>query len=221
GLYIDSAGYLCNADFYRYRYFQGLKNLKLGNITLASDILNKLLSEEDLSYSDYAVIASTLSDIYIQQNNTQRAIYLLAKAAIADIKASTKEAAAMVNLAQILYQKNDVKNAYTFINAAMDDANFYGARQRKVQVSALLKVISGVKVNSVEEQRRVLTRFVLALAVLSLTIIAFAIIIYRQLIKLRKADRVITKANESLKQTIVKLNEADKIKEEYIGYYFN
>ncbi len=221
GLYIDSAGYLCNADFYRYRYFQGLKNLKLGNITLASDILNKLLSEEDLSYSDYAVIASTLSDIYIQQNNTQRAIYLLAKAATADIKASTKEAAAMVNLAQILYQKNDVKNAYTFINAAMDDANFYGARQRKVQVSALLKVISGVKVNSVEEQRRVLTRFVLALAVLSLTIIAFAIIIYRQLIKLRKADRVITKANESLKQTIVKLNEADKIKEEYIGYYFN
>src|SRR5690606_16034845 len=121
----------------------------------------------------------------------------------------------------ILYQNSDVKNAYTFINAAMDDANFYGARQRKVQVSALLKVISGVKVNSVEEQRRVLTRFVLALAVLSLTFIAFAIIIYRQLIKLRKADRVITKANESLKQTIVKLNEADKIKEEYIGYYFN
>src|SRR3954470_24133511 len=49
----------------------------------------------------------------------------------------------------------------------------------------------------------------------------FGVIIFRQLRKLKLAESKITEANNNLQQTNQQLREANKIKEEYIGYYFN
>jgi hypothetical protein len=220
-IYIDSAIALAAPGSYEQTYDQGLKYLKLGNRERAAVLLKKLMNAYPLSNHELAVTASTLSDIYIQNGDNEEAIDLLIMAAIADIKSSTKEAAAMLNLAQLLHRKGDIKNAYMFINEAMNDASYYGARQRKVQVSAILMVIAAEKVNSVEEQRRVLFIYASSLTLLATLVILFAFIISRQLKKLKKADKVIVQTNHSLEETIRKLNEADKIKEEYIGYYFN
>lgn len=220
-IYIDSAIALAAPGSYEQIYDQGLKYLKLGDRERAAVLLKKLMNAYPLSNHELAVTASTLSDIYIQNGDNEEAIDLLIMAAIADIKSSTKEAAAMLNLAQLLHRKGDIKNAYMFINEAMNDASYYGARQRKVQVSAILMVIAAEKVNSVEEQRRVLFIYASLLTLLATLVILFAFIISRQLKKLKKADKVIVQTNHSLEETIRKLNEADKIKEEYIGYYFN
>ncbi|TDO24005.1 DUF6377 domain-containing protein [Pedobacter duraquae] len=220
-LYIDSALSLSNPSAYEYQYYLGLKDLKMGKNDQAEKRLMKLLNSHTISNHQMAVTTSTLSDIYIQNNNIDEAIRLLFTAAEADIKSSTKEAAAMLNLAQLLHKKGDIKNAFVFINEAMRDATYYGARQRKLQVSAILMVIAGEKVNSVEEQRRILFIYAALLTLLAAMVILFAFIISRQLKKLRKADKIIVQTNTSLQETINKLNEAEKIKEEYIGYYFN
>jgi hypothetical protein len=127
----------------------------------------------------------------------------------------------MLNLAQLLNRQGDPRNAYVYIKQAMDDAMYYGARQRKLQVSAILPIIASDRINSVEGQRRVLFLYATALTALALIVVVFAVIIYKQLQKLRKADRIILEANHNLQESLDKLNEADKIKEEYIGYYFN
>lgn len=220
-VYIDSAIAHSDTTSYDYTYNQGLKYLKLGDKEKAEVLLHKLMDHYPLSNHQLAVTASTLSDIYIQTRKEDKAIELLTIAVIADIKASTKEAAAMLNLAQLLHRKGDVRNAYTFINQAMNDATYYGARQRKMQVSAILMVIAGEKINSVEEQRKILFIYASLLTLLAAIVILFAFIIYRQLKKLKKADKLIIETNISLRETIDKLNEADQIKEEYIGYYFN
>lgn len=221
GIYIDSAVAISDPKSYHYSYYLGLKYLKMGLKEQSEVLLKKLLKEYKLTDHELAVTASTLSDIYIQNNVDEEAIELLETAAMADIRSSTKEAAAMLNLAQLLHKKGDIKNAYVFINQAMNDATFYGARQRKVQVSAILMVIAGQKINSVEEQRRILFIYASLLTLLAAIVIFFAFIIYKQLKKLRKADKIIVETNLSLQETINQLNEADKIKEEYIGYYFN
>ncbi len=221
GVYIDSAIAITSHASYDYQYYLGLKYLKMGKNEEAAVLLKKLLSNHSLNLHELAVTTSTLSDIYIQNNHLNEAIQLLFQAAEADIKSSTKEAAAMLNLAKLLHTKGDIKNAYVFINQAMNDASYYGARQRKVQVSAILMVIAGEKINSVEEQRRILFIYASLLTLLAAMVILFAFIIYRQLKKLRKADKIIVETNSSLQDTINQLNEAEKIKEEYIGYYFN
>ena len=221
GKYIDSATALTSKNSFEYLYYNGLKYLKLGNTEKAVVSLKTLISRYRLSPHEFAVTASTLSDIYIRKDRPDSAINLLVRAAIADVRSSTKEAAAMLNLAQLLYQQGDVQNAYVFIKQAMDDAIYYGARQRKIQVGAILPVIAAKQLNSVENQRRILLFYACSLTVLAIIIIIFATIIYKQLKKLRIADKVIIETNHNLQQSLNKLNEADKIKEEYVGYYFN
>jgi hypothetical protein len=52
-------------------------------------------------------------------------------------------------------------------------------------------------------------------------LITFLIIIAKQVKKLQVAEGSIKKANVDLQEINHQLREADKIKEEYIGYYFN
>jgi hypothetical protein len=219
--YIDSGSMLCKANSFEFIYYNGLKLLKSGRTDKAINNLKVLISKYKLTDHEFAVTTSTLSDIYIRANQPENAIALLIQAAIADAKSSTKEAAAMTNLAQLLHQHGDVKNAYVFIKQAMDDAVYYGARQRKIQVSAILPVIAGERISYVEQQRQVLFLYASLLTVLAIIVVVFAVIIYKQLRKLKLADKVILEANHNLQESINKLNEADKIKEEYIGYYFN
>ncbi|HEX3385911.1 MAG TPA: DUF6377 domain-containing protein, partial [Mucilaginibacter sp.] len=219
--YIDSGINMCKPNSFEYTYYNGLKYLKQGKIDKAIVNLRSLIGHYHLTDHEYAVTASTLSDIYIRESRPDSAIILLAPAAMADIRASTKEAAAMLNLAQLLNNQGDARNAYIYIRQAMDDAIYYGARQRKLQVSAILPIIAGERLNSIEGQRKVLFLYATALTVLALTIVIFIVIIYKQLQKLRKADKIILEANHSLQDSLDRLNEADKIKEEYIGYYFN
>jgi len=205
--YIDSARNLCARDSYTYLYLTGLKNLKNENTQEALSGLNTLLTKYKLSHHEMAVVASTLSYYYISREEFDEAIELLTRAAIADIQTATTETAAMSSLAELLYKKGDIKNAYVYIQNAMDDAIYYGARQRKVQVGSILPVIASAKVNNVEEQRKLWLIYSSIITALSVLVLVFAVIIFKQLNKRKIAERA--------------LQEANKIKEEYIGYYFN
>jgi hypothetical protein len=103
----------------------------------------------------------------------------------------------------------------------VDDAVFYGARQRKVQLSAVLPLIEAEKISQVENQKKILIAYSVGATFLLLVVIVLAIIIFRQVNKLKLAKKIITLANEQQHDINNKLIEANKIKEEYIGYFFN
>lgn len=205
--YIDSALMLCKPDNYCSLYLRGLKNLKNENTAAALADLTRLLENKGLTYHQVAVAASTLSYYYISRGELDQAIELLTMAAIADIKSATRETAAMSSLAELLYQKGDIKNAYVLIQQAMEDAVFYGARQRKVQVGSILPVIAAAKLTNVDEQRKMWLMYSSLITLLSILVIVFSVIIFKQLKKRKIAEKA--------------LLEANKIKEEYIAYYFN
>jgi hypothetical protein len=205
--YIDSARTMAKPDSYTYLYLSGLKNLKNENTGAAVADLNRLMTDFNLTSHQLAVTASTLSYYYISRHEVDVAINLLARAAMADLVSATKETSAMSTLADLLYNKGDIKGAYIYIQEAMDDAVFYGARQRKVQVGSILPVITSAKVNNVEEQRKIWLIYSAIITLLGCLVLVFAIITVKQLKKRKIAERA--------------LQEANKIKEEYIGYYFN
>jgi tetratricopeptide (TPR) repeat protein len=206
-LYIDSAVRCGQPDSYDVVYLKALKNLKNENTTAALADLNRLLNSYPLTPHQLAVTTSTLSYFYISREQPDQAIDLLARAAIADITTATRETAAISSLAELLYKKGDIRNAYTFIQQAMEDAIFYGARQRKTQVGSILPVIAAAQLTSVDGQRRLWLTYSVALTVLAILVAVFAISTLRQLKKRKIAEKA--------------LLEANKIKEEYIGYYFN
>jgi hypothetical protein len=145
---------------------------------------------------------------------------MMARAAIADIASSTKETTAMFILAELLFKKQDVKHASRYIEYAVADASFYGARLRKVQVSALLPIIESEKINTVEAQKKLLFLYAVVVTFLLLALVWLAVIILRQYKKLQTAQEAITAAHGLQQEINYKLTEANKIKEEYIGYCF-
>jgi hypothetical protein len=226
--YIDSALRLFPPASYPASYYKGLKELMTDNDETAKAEFNELIKRPGLSLHELAVAASTLSYIYVHDGSTDTAASLLIRAAIADIQSSTKETAAIFNLAQLLYKQGDIKNASSYIEVAIRNASFYGARQRKVQVSAILPLIEGEKISRVEDDKKTLIAYSVIATLLLLLVVALAFIIFRQVRKLKSAQAAITRAhfkelaiNQALVEANAKLSEANKIKEEYIGYFFN
>ncbi len=220
GIYINKALAILSKNSYDYLFLSALKYLRDGDFDHALNQYQKLMGMK-MDLHQFAINSSSMAFIYIQKGEQDTALNLLIKSAIADVKSATKETTALLNVADLLYKRGDVKNSYEYIKQAMDDANFYGARHREIQVGNILPIIEGEKINTVEAQRRRLLIYSLLITLLVIFVILFAIIIFRQLKKLRKADEVILKANASLQLANQKLAEANTIKNDYIGYYFN
>lgn len=220
-LYMDSARNQSKPDSYDYLYLSGLQNLKNGRLKEAMENLNKVLKKFSLTPQKRAVNCHNLSFIYDSMNDTDKAIEYMVYAALADLEVATKETAAMFTLAKLLHDLGDVNNAYIFIEQAMDDAVYYGARQRKVEIGSLLPVIAAERLNSSEEQRKLWFTYASVVTALSVLVFVFVIVIVRQLKKLKAAEQRITDANDSLQRINHNLREANAIKDEYIGYYFN
>ncbi|MFB6454678.1 DUF6377 domain-containing protein [Chitinophaga sp. Hz27] len=218
---MDSALALMQPGSFDYEYYNGLKNIRLRNNEAALAIYGKLLSRKALSYHEIALAASTASDIYIQRRQYDSAILLLIAATDADIKSSTKETSAAFNLATLLYQQGNVKDASTCIQLATSDAASYGARQRKVKITDILPLIESEKLSLVKKQERTWITYAAVVTCLLIGVILLILTVQRQVKKLKVAQLKITRAHAKEQETNQRLKEANSIKEEYIGYFFN
>lgn len=225
---IDSALSYAVPDTYNYLALKGLQALRTSNNDAGVKYYNALLQLKNLTPNQFAVSACSLSYICEVQGKQDQSTQLLIQAAIADIQSATKETVAIYKLADFLYKKGDLNNAFIYIKQAMDDATFYGARHRQVAISSILPIIEAQRISTVEQQKRSLFIYSSIITVLVLFVVVFAVIIFRQLKKLRIADDLIKEANVSLQESNValealnrNLSTANKIKNEYIGYYFN
>ncbi|MGX5818005.1 DUF6377 domain-containing protein [Chitinophaga lutea] len=219
--FTDSAVALYPENHFERLSCLGYKLYKEGNLDSALHYLHRTIRLPNLSFHEQAMVNANIGNIYVIKKEYDRAIELLARSAMADIKGSVKETTAAFNLASLLFQRGDIKNASRYIEQAISDATFYGARQRKVQVSAILPIIEGERFNAVEEQKDRLYIY-LGIAIFALIAsIILSVIIFKQFKKLKKAQQTITQAHRRQQEINDKLLESNKIKEEYIGYCFH
>lgn len=219
----------------------GLKCLRTRQYAAAIYPFKKLLGFNQ-TYQDSAINYSCLSFVYFQLGKPQQGLPFLIKSAIIDNIHSTKESVALTNLASYIFKKGDVETAFTYINSAVVDANFYGALHREAQISNIMPIIESEQVSGIEKQKRSLTIYASIITGLVILVVIFTIIVLKQLEKLRIADKIIINknndlnianeslikvnttldsANRTLSQFNIKLDEANMIKDEYIGYFFN
>ncbi len=219
--YIDSAINTAGPGSFNKVYLLAYKSLKLKDYKSAESQLLAILNHQKLNEHELAIVASTLANMYKGNNQIERSIDLLAEAAIADIRSSTKETIALFWLSEILYKRGDIKNAYNYIQHAMADAEFYGARQRKFQISAVLPIVAAEKLNNSEREKTRFLIYFISITFLALLVVLFSIVLFKQLKKLKAKEKIIEDTNAKLEEINQKLIEGTRIKEEYIGYFFN
>lgn len=215
--YCDSATVYTPQNSPEYWSIQGLKRMQLRDFKGAIDMFLPLAqSSKNIDDHTYAIAASSLGFIYEELGDKQKAIYYMTEASIGDIKSATKETVALRNLANLLYETGDVHKANKYVRLAMEDANLYNARHRKIAISSILPIIEKERFEMVEKQRNILIGSVVTISLLFLLLLATTIIIYKQVKKLRLARHTIQEQNKKLLSINSKLMEANKIKDEYI-----
>ena len=226
--YIDSAIVLAKPNSFEQLYHLGNKQVITGQLVQPSPYYIRLLDHYRLSAHQRAMVATALSVFYEGPFQTETRMNLMAIGAINDIRSSTKETTAIFKLGQQLYLEGNVKDSYIFIQQAMDDAQYYGARLRKIKIGAVLPLVAAQKIiltenekNKIESEKNRFLIYILLIAVVAILITLVSFIVFIQLKRLKVKERIIEEKNVQLEKTNDKLIEDTHIKEEYIGYFFN
>ena len=218
-LYLAKAIKLVNPNTNEYWATESLKRLKQQDWKGAEFAFSYWINNFDLPPDYYGIATSSLGYIYSERGLTKKAIHYLALAAIADVKNATKETVALRNLANELFKMGYLDKANKYINLAMDDATFYDARHRKIEISSILPIIEKAQLNKVNSKNDTLEKIVILLTILAIIIIVFLIIIFKQLKAKNAARKAMADSYGKLQEMNVSLSEANTIKEEYIAYF--
>ncbi len=218
-LYLEKALLLVGKNTNDYWSVESLKRLKQQDWKGAETAFSYWIKNYKLPAEYYGIATSSLGYIYSEKGLTENAIHYLALAAIADVKNATKETVALRNLANELFKMGQLEKANHYINLAMDDATFYNARHRKIEISSILPIIEKAQLNKVNSKNATLQKIVVLLTVLALIIILFLIIIFKQLKQRNAAKKVMAESYSQLQEMNISLSEANTIKEEYIAYF--
>ena len=169
----------------------------------------------------YAIYTSIMSLLYYRKGDIVTHKEYLALSAIADIRAAIKENTSLRSLAVNVLNAGDVERANLYIKKSMDDANFYNARLRNIQISKVYPVFDKAYQLEREKQQRQLKIFLIVISILSILLLMTVLYIRRQLVKLSEARKLTMIINEKLGANNVSLAEANHIKEEYLGRFLN
>jgi len=218
--YLDSTIALSKPNSFEHLMSVGDKQLRLGLLQNASLGYAQALQNKNLTAHQRAMAATGLSFFYVRPDQSEQRINLLAIGAINDIRSSTKETLAIFKLGEELYRTGDVKDAYEFIQQAMDDAIFYGARLRKIKIGAVLPMVEKQKIIIIEDEKNKFLTYFIFIAVVALLVATVSFVEFYQLRRLRTKEKIIEETNAQLEMINEKLTEGTRIKEEYIGYFF-
>jgi tetratricopeptide (TPR) repeat protein len=218
---IDSAIELLPIDSPRFWSTLGLKRMKSDNNRGALEAFQKMINTRNYSEHDLAIATSSIAYLYFLQGKEEDAKHYFIQAAISDIKFSTKEAVALRNLAQLLHAEGDIEHSARYIRQALEDASFYNARHRQLEIGYILPIIERERTNLIEDQRDRIGYFLTLSFVLSAMLLVSFFIIRKQLKHLNRAKQIIQQTNDDLTLINSNLMEANKIKDEYIGHFFS
>lgn len=145
----------------------------------------------------------------------------LALSAIEDVESATTENRSLQELAFLLYKEGDYNTAYRFLGSAIEDANFYNARFRTFQISKVQPIIEKAYTLQINNTNRKLRFSVWTISIMLVILALVTYLVIRQLNVIVKSRKELRSANKNLSILNLKLDEANHIKEEYIGFFIN
>lgn len=226
--YRDSLLAILPKESYAYKLNSGIKVLYAGRLNEAETILNKLLNNIPDESPQEATVSYFLSLIYKQTGQTSWQEKHLLMSAIGDVKNAIKDNASLHELALFYYEQGNVDKAYLFIDLAINEALFCNLRYRAMETSSFYPIINASYQAKEQKRKSDLQLFSLAISMLSVLTVAIMIYLYKQMKKLSRIRKELKDTNLELSRLNSDLNrlnsnllDANHIKEEYIGHFFD
>ena len=219
--YKDSALAVMPTGNYSYDINYGRKCIDRRSFEEAEKALLPYLSQIDPDTREYAIHTSLMAYLYELKGQKNLQKEYLTRSAIADIRAAVKENTSLGLLAYLMLNEGDINRANSYIKKSMEDANFYNARLRNVQVSKVLPIIDTAFQKDREKYQKNLLLTIITIVLLSFFMAGCVFYLFRQMKRLAAARREVIQTNEELKRINNRLTETNHIKEAYIGRFLN
>jgi hypothetical protein len=184
------------------------------------DVYHEILRRPDASVRLMAKEHGTAGVNYNLLNMRDSARLAIVKSAIADERTVTREAISLVRVARYAYEMGQYERSARYIRIGLENANFFDARHRKIEVLEILPVIEQERQELLQAQRRQFIIFTFLLSVLLLLAIWLIRRTIYQNIELRDRRKALLEAYQQLRNNNNALRESERIKEQYIGYFF-
>lgn len=169
----------------------------------ANDSLFTLLTEDT---HDYALYAYQRYLIYKDLQQPDIAEQWLIRAAITDIRCAVTDNGASWILANHLYKDGDIERANHYIEYSLQNAAFFNAPLRYIQMNQLAHLITQTYQQRQQETQQRLTWALYAVALCLLLLIVFAAYTLHQ----NKALQRLAKARETLNRQLQEMHEKQK-----------
>jgi len=144
-----------------YRVEKAIQLMGEGKLDGAEKLLLDIFRKDLIpGTAPYAGITAVMADLYRMKGNAIEERRYRIYSAIADIQAVVKENKSLTDLAVSLYEEGEIERANAFIAYAMADANFYNARQRKIEIAKIYPIITkAYQIESKRQESRLKTFF--------------------------------------------------------------
>ncbi|WP_430816103.1 DUF6377 domain-containing protein [Carboxylicivirga sp. RSCT41] len=219
-LYADSVLIFAEKNSVDYQMVQALKMIDLGQTERAISECRMFTKQPNVSEHEKAMIYSCMAWAYQHSGDMENQVRYLLKSIESDIRSSTYETTSGRLLAQLLLDEGEIKLAHQFLIRAIEDAEFYGARQRKAEITHIVPIVE-VQLKEMQQLRWLAISSVLILAIISLVIIVYLWMrLVRKHREVKSGQDEIKRQNRLLENKNEQLTESNKIKEESLTNYF-
>ena len=192
-----------------------------GNYNEALKILFSLFQKQQPETHSYAMAAMSLAKVYALAGNRDEEDFYLTLAAITDIKLAVKENEALLSLSTNLYENGYTDRAYNYIKVALEDANFFNSRFKNSVIARVQPIIENSYLQKIEQQKKNLRLYAVFITLFVVALIIALYSNYRQKKIILKTRENLLQKNEELVELNKRLDDANIIKEKYIGYFMN
>lgn len=221
GLCRDSVMTLLPVGSKEWQTERAFKLMENGKPEGARDIFDGIFRTQEPDTHPFAMAAMCLAKAYAQMGDHEQQEKYLILAATTDIRLAVKENEALLALATLLYEKGNVDRAYSYISFALNDTNFYNSRFRNTVIARLYPIIENSYLYKLDKQRRNL-RFYATMSSLLVLALAIGLFFYfRQTRIISRARRHLNQMTQELIGVNKSLDEANLVKERYLGYFMN
>src|SRR5690606_1458091 len=212
---------LLDENSYTYLKEKSFKLKSEGAFAASAAIQSELFEHERVDSHGYAMAAMGLSMIQKELGNQPLQEKYLLLAAITDVRLAVKENESLLTLAIHLHEQGEVDRAYNYIQAALDDANFYNSRFRNAVIARTQPKTEAMYLTKIEQQRRNLRSYALTISIFLVVLIGTLYFLYKQIKTVSRARKHLNAVNAQLISANHRLDEANLIRERCIGYYIN
>ena len=168
-----------------------------------TDLLNKLPEDDNM----YARATHMVAEIARERGDSEEYLYYLTRSAISDVKGGTLEVSSLQELGKLMFDRNDIDRAHTYLAVALKNAVECHALLRVFESSRSMPLIESAHAIELDRSHRLLIAILVVMAVLLVGLVVLLTFLRREM--------------KNLNDLQERLRSANRVKEIYISQFLN